>query len=432
MTAHPARRLWTVFLLCALAVAFDGYDLVVYGTTVPALMAQWHIGPAQAGTLGSYALIGMLLGALLTGTLTDYVGRRRMLLLCVTWFSVFTVLCAAAPSPEVFAVLRLLGGLGLGGLMPTAAALVVEYAPPGRANLTYVMMQSGYAVGGILASALAIPLLPVAGWRVMYLIAAVPVLVVVPLGWKLLPESLEHLVLTGRTAEATQLAAALGRPVPQLQRPQRRSWTVALRGLVAPGQRAGTLLLWATAFCALLTVYGMNTWLPQIMRQAHFSLGSALTFLLVFNLGSIAGSFAGGRAADRFGSRPVIAVSFLLAAAGIGLLLTRPPTIVLYVLIAVAGYGTIGTQNLLNVHITRHYPARLRSAGVGWALGVGRLGAILGPPLGGFVLASGAGYQWNFVLFGAAALLGTAAITLVPARSPEPHPVRTELKERTA
>ncbi|MFI9381745.1 MFS transporter [Kutzneria sp. NPDC052558] len=421
---HPNRRaLWSVITLCAFAVTFDGYDLVVYGTTVPSLLADWHIGPAQAGAIGSYALIGMLVGALLVGAVTDLIGRRRILVLCMVWFSVGTALCAVAPNPEVFGLLRFVAGIGLGGLMPTAAALVVEYAPAGKHNLTYVMMQSGYAVGGILASALAIPVIPALGWQTMYLIGAAPVLAV-PFALRWLPESLEYLVLRGRAEQAAALAAKLGVEVPVISVPEKRTWLSALRELAAPGYRLGTVLLWLASFCSLLTVYGMNTWLPQIMRQADFPLGSALSFLLVFNLGSIIGSAAGGRAADLFGSKPVVAVSFLVAVLSIALLATRPSTVAIYVLSGLAGYGAIGTTNLLNVFVTRYYPPTSRAAGIGWSLGVGRLGAVLGPVLGGLVLASGASYVWNFHLFAAVAVIGLVATGLVPVARRTPATIR--------
>lgn len=414
-SAPPRQSLWMIVALCGLSITFDGYDLVVFGTTVPSLLQEWRISPAEAGTLASLALVGMLIGALLVGTLTDILGRRKMLLLSVTWFSVAMVLCAVAPSPGWFGAFRLLGGLGLGGLMPTAAALVIEYAPPARRNLTYVVMQSGYAVGGILAAALAIPVIPDAGWRVMYLIGAAPLLLVVPLAHRLLPESLEYLVLRGRRDEALALADRLGVPLPQPQRDEdKRHWYSGVRELVSRGHRAGTLLLWVACFCALLTVYGLSTWLPQIMRTAQFPLGSALMFLLVFNLGSIAGSVVGGRIADLVGSKPVVAVSFLLGAVSILLLATRPPTWAIYLLLAVAGHGTIGTQNLINAYVTRYYPANARSTGIGWALGVGRLGAILGPSIGGLIIDSGAAWQWNFHLFAAVAAIGLLAAGLVP------------------
>jgi MFS transporter, AAHS family, benzoate transport protein len=120
------RTLRTVVALCGLAIAFDGYDLVVYGTTVPSLLEEWALSPTQAGQIGSYALIGMLLGALLVGTVTDTFGRRKTLIGSVTWFSVFTGLCAMAPSPDVFGALRFVAGIGLGGLMPVACALILE------------------------------------------------------------------------------------------------------------------------------------------------------------------------------------------------------------------------------------------------------------------------------------------------------------------
>lgn len=404
-----------IVALCGLAITFDGYDLVVFGTTVPSLLHEWRISPAEAGSLASLALVGMLIGALLVGTLTDILGRRKMLLLSVVWFSVFMVLCAMAPSPGWFGAFRLLGGVGLGGLMPTAAALVIEYAPPARRNLTYALMQSGYAVGGILTAAVAIAVIPDAGWRVMYLIGAAPLLLVVPLAYRWLPESLEYLVLRGRRDEALALADRLGVPLPEAREDEgRRHWYSGVQELVTRGHRAGTLLLWVACFSALLTVYGLNTWLPQIMKAAQFPLGSALMFLLVFNLGSIIGSVIGGRLADRVGSKPVVVASFLLGAVSILLLATRPSTWAMYVLLAVAGHGTIGTQNLINVYVTRYYPAHARSTGIGWALGIGRLGAIVGPSIGGLIIDSGAAWQWNFYLFAGVAVIGVFAAGFVP------------------
>ncbi|MFD9741840.1 MFS transporter [Umezawaea sp. NPDC059074] len=416
-TTNISRRaLGLVVGLCGLAIAFDGYDLVVYGTTIPSLLKEWQIGPAEAGRIGGYALIGMLVGALLVGTITDLYGRRKTLIGSVTWFSVFTALCAAAPSPEVFGALRFLGGIGLGGLMPIACALIIEYAPAEHRNLTYVVMQSGYAVGGILAASLAIPLIPALGWHVMYLIGAAPVVLIVPLALRYLPESLEYLVSRGRTDEAAALAKRLGIAVPPAP-PAGARWYDGVRTLFSGEYRRGTVLLWIATFCALLMVYGMNTWLPQIMRAQDYALGSALSFLLVFNLGSIVGSVLGGRAADRIGSKPVIATAFLLAAVSIGLLSLKAPTIALYALFAVAGYGTIGTQNLINVHVGRYYPASARATGVGWSLGFGRLGAILGPIAGGLILGSGLSATWNFYLFAAVAVVGLAATALIPVRA---------------
>ncbi|MFK0117818.1 MFS transporter [Streptomyces sp. NPDC090994] len=408
-----ARRLRTplVIGLCGAAVAFDGYDLVVYGTTVSALMDEWGIGPAEAGRLASSALVGMLLGSLLAGSLADRLGRRRTLIGGLTAFSLLTAACAAAQNPDTFMVLRFLTGLGLGAVLPAATALTIEYAPAHRRNLTYMAMQSGYAVGGILASALAIGLVEDAGWRVMYVIGAAPLVLVVPLALRYLPESVEHLVGRGRLDEARALAARLGRTVPE---PPPSTGHAGVRALFTGGLARRTLLFWTAAFAALLLVYGMNTWLPELMREAGYPLGSALSFLLVFNLGSIVGSLLAGRLADRVGSTYVVVGAFALGALCVALLSVRGPVALTYVLVAVSGFGAIGTMNMLNAHVTRSYPVPARATGIGWSLGVGRLGGILGPSVGGLLLASDAGIGWSFALFAAVAAVGAVAVSLAP------------------
>ena len=139
---------------------FDGYDLIVYGSVVPSLLAEpgWNLGPAQAGAIGSYALIGMLVGALGAGAVTDVIGRRRIMLIGITWFSLMMILCAFAPTPGVFGLLRFLAGLGLGEVMPSAIALTVEFAPRDRRQLYNALMFVGYSVGGVLAAVLALAL----------------------------------------------------------------------------------------------------------------------------------------------------------------------------------------------------------------------------------------------------------------------------------
>jgi len=168
------------------------------------------------------------------------------------------------------------------------------------------------------------------------------------------------------------------------------------------------------SFCGLLLVYGLNTWLPEIMRASGYPLGSALSFLLVFNLGSVVGALLGGRLSDKHGAKPIILGSFALAAVCAAALSTNPGQVAIYALIAVAGYGTIGTMHLINAHVTRSYPVNVRATGIGWALGVGRLGAILGPAVGGLIIDSSLGAGWNFYFFAVVAVLGAAAVAAFP------------------
>jgi AAHS family benzoate transporter-like MFS transporter len=322
--------------------------------------------------------------------------------------------CALAPSPELLGLFRFLAGLGLGGVIPSAVALTVEYAPAGRKQFYNAAMFLGYSVGGVLAAVCAIALVADQGWRVMFWIGALPLVTVLPLAYAFLPESAGFLLGRGRTAEAQRLADRYGLDLDAVRAEQAVAGAhTGPRGLFEPGYRAATLLFGATCFCGLLVVYGMITWLPKIMIQAGYELGSALTFLLVLNLGAIVGALVASRLADRVGSKPVCVGMYLAATASLLVLSVKLPTAVLLVAVAVAGAG-IGTQILLNGYIAVYYPTRTRGAALGWSLGVGRIGAIVGPLLGGFVIASGLGFQWNFYGFAVPALIGAVLVSLVP------------------
>ncbi|MGY1841463.1 MULTISPECIES: MFS transporter [unclassified Modestobacter] len=412
-----------VVLICFTTIVFDGYDLVVYGTTVPALLAYepWGLTPAQAGAIGSYALVGMLIGALVSGALTDVLGRRKVMLASVTWFSVAMALTAAAPNAEIFGFLRFVAGLGLGGVVPTAIALTVEYSPKDRRQLNNALMYSGYSVGGILAALAGLALLPETDFRVMYALGALPLVIVLPVAWRYLPESITFLMAKGRHEEAHELAARYGvvpddvspAPAPQSLPTDRLA---PIRTLFTRRYLTATLLFAAASFCGLLLVYGLNTWLPQIMREAGYGLGSSLAFLLVLNAGAIVGAIGASRLADRIGSRPVTVLAFGAATVSILLLSIDLPTALLFSLVAVAGLGSVGTQILINGYVATHYPDTSRATALGWSLGVGRIGAVLGPVLGGLVVGSSLGFQWNFYLFAGFAVLGALLIASVPPR----------------
>lgn len=388
-----------VAALCFTAVVLDGYDLIIYGAVVPSLLAypEWHLSPEQAGAYGSYALIGMLLGAVSSGLVTDVLGRRKLMLICTTWFSIGTVLCALAPTPELFGVLRFLAGLGLGGLLPTAISLTNEYAPPHRKQLYNGAMTTGYAVGGIVASLLALLLIPAFGFRSVFLAGGAPIIVLFPLLYRYLPES----------------AAFLH------SRRQARDRAPA-RLLFSPTYLPPTLIFGAANFCGLLLSYGMSTWLPATMRTAGYALSSSLAFLLTLNVGAIIGVLTGSLIADRIGSRITITGSYLIAGICIALLSTSPPMFVLYLLVAISGFGAIGTQILLNGYVANYYPTRARGSALGWSLGVGRVGGICGPLLGGVIIGAAIGFQWNFYVFGLTAVLAGLLVAFIAPRPAAP------------
>jgi len=409
--------------LCCATIVVDGYDLIVYGTVVPTLVggtAEWTLTEAEAGRIGSYALIGMLVGALVIGTITDLVGRRRIILACIAWFSVAMLLAAASPTPELFALTRFVAGLGLGGVVPTAIALTIEYAHPEHRSTTNAVMFCGYSIGGIVAALAAIWVIPELGWRAMFVIGGLLGLALLPLAWRLLPESASYLLARGHVTQAQALAARyrLQLEAPDEAQPARKA--PALQGLLklfAPRYVAGTVLFWLGTGVGLLLVYGLNTWLAQIMRTAGYELGSALAFLLVLNLGAIVGTPLLGAVADRVGSKPTTTGMFLTAGLCIYLLSHDLPSAVLYLLVGVAGACTIGTTILVNAYTANFYPPDMRATGLGWALGIGRVGAIIGPIYGAYILASGWGLAANFYAFAVPALVGAVAMLLVPQRT---------------
>lgn len=424
-TTHEggSRSRFLPVALCCATIIVDGYDLIVYGTVVPTLVgggSEWELSAAQAGRIGSYALVGMLIGALLIGTVTDIVGRRRILMACVAWFSSAMFLAAVAPTPELFGLARFIAGIGLGGVVPTAIALTVEYARPGRRNATNAVMFSGYSTGGIIAALAAIWIIPELGWRAMFVVGGVLGLALLPVMWFHLPESASYLLSRGRRAEAEALAArfdlALEEPASD-GAPAKPGALNGLRALFGKRYLVGTLLFWTGTAFGLLLVYGLNTWLAQIMREAGYELGSALAFLLVLNLGAIIGTPLLGGLADRRGAKKISSGMFLTAAVCISLISFDLPSAVLYVLVAVAGACTIGTTIIVNSYTATFYPAHMRATGLGWALGIGRLGAILGPVYGAFVLESGWGLAANFYAFAVPAAIGALVMLAVPSTS---------------
>lgn len=415
----------SIVALCFVIIVYDGYDLVVYGATVPSLLAYepWQLTAGQIGAIGSYALVGMLLGALLSGWLASRVGARAIVLGSLISFSVIMGLTAFAPNPEVFGLLRFLGGLGLGGVVPTVIALTVEYSPPSRRQFNNALMYSGYSVGGMLSALAALALLPENSFRIMYALGLLPLVTIVPLAWRYLPESAAFLAGKGRIVEARALADKFGIDLPA---PLATTSNGSMASLVTGPRRVPLLLLVVASFCGLLLVYGVNTWLPNIMRQSGYSLGSSLSFLLVLNLGAIVGALAASRAADRFGSKPVTVTSFLLAVVAILALGTGLPVSAAMAVVAVAGLGTVGTQILVNGYVATYFGENERAAALGLSLGLGRVGAIVGPILGGWIASSALGVEWNFYAFAAFAALGCLAVALVSrSAASTPHPSST-------
>lgn len=424
MTADSpeAKRLRALVWIIALAtagLAFDGYDLVVYGTVVSTFLRDpaqiGPVDPALAGALGSYALLGVLVGALTAGSIGDFLGRRKMMLAAYAWFSLGMAATAFTHSATTFGIFRFVTGLGVGVLLATTAALVSEFAPKGRKNLCNAITYAGVPLGSLAAAALAILLLERIGWRGMFLIGAIPFVTLLPLAWLKMPESVAWLVSRGRIDEARAIAARTGveMPVATAASAVEEQGAAGYRGLFGDFL-VPAILIGLMSATGLLLVYSLNTWLPELMLRAGFNAKGSLAFLLVLNGAAALGPIIVARFADRFGPKPVVAASFLLGAAAITALTLKLPLAALLAIVALVGVGTSGTQTLIYGFVANYFPTRVRGAGVAWCAGFGRLGGVGGPLVGGLLIAAGLSIDTIFFVLAGLALLGVALTLCVP------------------
>lgn len=399
----------------ALLMLFDGFDLTIYGAVVPTLMKEWGISAVQAGMYGSYALFGMMFGALIFGTLADKLGRKKIIMICVFIFSVFMLLAGLAPSPEMFGLFRFITGLGLGGMMPNVIGLISEYSPEGLRSRMIATIMAGYSIGGVVAALLSMILITNFGWESVFFFGALPILFL-PFLVKLLPDSVGSLMAKNDHKGIQKILVKVNTAYKPSENEtfvlNKKQDSSPVKNLFTEKRALLTVMIWLTYFMSLLMIYGLNTWLPKFMTEAGFPLGSSLSFLLALNVGATIGAILMGWLADRWGVGRALILFFVIAAITITSLGYATNMILLYVLVAIAGAATVGTQNLTHSYTSQFYPITMRSTALGWALAVGRIGGILGPTIGGILLASQLTLQVNFLVFAIPGVIAALAVFL--------------------
>jgi MFS transporter, AAHS family, benzoate transport protein len=298
-----------------------------------------------------------------------------------------------------FGLYRFLAGLGLGGCLPTAITLVTEFARKGKASSAATTVMTGYHVGAVLTAILGLLVLGNGhGWPWMFVIGGVPGLILAPLMWRLLPESEVFLDQKARGRTAAGRAAPAQNPV---------------AGLFTDGLARPTLAFWATSFLGLILVYGLNTWLPQLMVTAGYELKLGLGLLLILNIGAIIGLIIAGQVANRIGVRAAALAWFAVSTVLLVVLSIKMPAVPLYIVVLATGTFVFSAQVLIYAFVGQVYPAARRATGLGWAAGVGRIGAIVGPIIIGALLTGDRGYPWGFFVFAGVAAVAVAMVLLV-------------------
>lgn len=389
MTAHSRaigrrspRGAVAIVVTCAFLVLLEGYDQSVYGAVLPALVHDpaWHLSNAQAGYVGSAAFAGMLVGALTSGWLAARYARRAVVTGCLVVMAVFGTWCAFTTTGATLGLFRLLTGIGLGGLLPLTTTITLAVAPRRLRHMTYALMFAAIPIGGLLGAVAAIPVIPAFGPTPMFALPLPLILLALALCWAYLPES------PAGTDEVD--------PLPE------RGF---LGSLLTP-----TVLFVAATLLGLLLWYGLNTWLPGIMRAAGYDLGSSLSFQIALNAGAAVGSVVVAVLADRTGGPVVAGGIYLGAAIVLVTAIASPPRAVLYLLVLLAGTAGQGGLVVLNTVVDRSYPAHLRAKALGLTLGIGRIGAIIAPSVVGLVV--GQSTVGSFTLFAGCAVVAAVLI----------------------
>ncbi|WP_181276304.1 MFS transporter [Brevibacterium oceani] len=390
---------WAILLICWIALLCDGYDLYVYGATLPGFLGNpdWGVTKSLAGTVGSIALIGMLLGSLAAGTLTDRLGRRRLLMTSLGIFSAGMILCALAPNFTVFAIFRFITCIGVGGVLPTAVAIANESAPKGKVSLAVGAVLTGPPVGSLVGALTATALVVDHGVRPVYALGGLSLILLLAV-WRWLPESEVFLAAKAAPVTAGRVRAS------------------GVSRLFTARQLVPTLLFWIVCAISMLTMFGITTWLPVIMQGAGFAAQSSIAFLSIYSLGCIIGTVVIAWIAQQSAPKYMVILGFSIAALSLLAVSMTQSHLLLFAAIFFAGVGGMGTQNMINDHIAQYYPPEVRATGLGWALAAGRLGAIAGPTYGAVAATVGGSPGAAALWFAIPAVLGVVAAIAMPLR----------------
>jgi AAHS family 4-hydroxybenzoate transporter-like MFS transporter len=388
-----------LLLLTILLTMFDGYDITAISFAAPELAKAWGIADRSAfGPVFAASLVGMLFGAPALGWIGDRFGRKPAVIFSCIVFGAFTLAMMWASSLGQIMALRFITGIGLGGLLPNASALNAEYAPSRHRATMIILMYVGTAFGGAIPGPIAAVLVPAYGWQILFLIGgALPIAGAIA-AWIWLPESVKYLVLKGdRSEEVAKLLNRLGSDVRVTatdtflvgnasDRTSGASVGVLFRG----GLRAATPLLWLLFVANLMGYFFLLSWTPLLLVGSNIPIAKAAIALSVFQVGGIIGGLSIARPMDRWGLIPVIGF-FVLAVpvvGSIGIVGSSGSELLLLLIVFLGGFFTLGIQLGLNAISTMIYPTNVRALGAGWALGIGRLGSILGPLIGGVLISA--------------------------------------------
>lgn len=406
LEALPVGRFhYKLLLVTGLGWLFDSMDTGLIAFILPVLAKEWGLAPGQMGLIGSIGLIGMALGAVISGTVADRIGRKKVFTITVLLYSIASAFCALSWNYQSLLVFRFLVGFGLGGELPVAATLVSEYAPSRVRGRFIVLLESFWGLGWIAAACIAYFFIPVYGWRMAFLIGALPALYVCLIRLHM-PESVRYLLTRGRVDEARQIVLSLEKqlhvpsalftgetePVPVVAK-------ASFRELWKKPFMSRTIMLWLVWFGINFSYYGIFMWLPSLVFQQGFTVVKTFEYVLIMTLAQLPGYYCAAWLVDKIGRKYTLSAFLLFSGVASYFFGHASTAATLMMWGSVMSFFNLGAWGVLYTYTPEQYPTAIRALGSGWAAGFGRFGGMAAPMMVGALLARSFGFSSVFYMF---------------------------------
>lgn len=406
LEALPVGRFhYKLLLVTGLGWLFDSMDTGLIAFILPVLAKEWSLAPGQMGLIGSIGLIGMALGAVVSGTIADRIGRKKVFTITVLLYSIASAFCALSWNYQSLLVFRFLVGFGLGGELPVAATLVSEYAPSRVRGRFIVLLESFWGLGWIAAACIAYFFIPLYGWRMAFLIGALPALYVCLIRLHM-PESVRYLLAHGRVGEARQIVVSLERqlhvPVAPFVSEKETVPVVAkasFRELWKKPFISRTIMLWLVWFGINFSYYGIFMWLPSLVFQQGFTVVKTFEYVLIMTLAQLPGYYCAAWLVDKIGRKYTLSAFLLFSGVASYFFGHASTAATLMMWGSVMSFFNLGAWGVLYTYTPEQYPTAIRALGSGWAAGFGRFGGMAAPMMVGALLARNFGFGGVFYMF---------------------------------
>ena len=398
-----------VVSLCFIFNMLDGFDITAMAVVASPVSVDLALTPDLLGWIFSFALAGMMVGAMALAPLADIIGRRALIILSLMIVGISVIMTSKVESLTPFMLLRFISGMGAGALLASQASLAAEYSPNKYRALSVAIVTAGYPTGAMMTSIVAGYILPEYGWRMMFLFGGIVTVSMVIVAWLMIPESLKYLIEkkpNNALEKINKILLKLNAPSISELPPSNNDSEVTIsmignmRMLLSPKFRRLSLMLWTSFFCAFGTLYFLMSWIPKLMENAGYDMAVGRDAFLLFNLGGVIGIYLLGILSVKWKLTNLILNLSLVSAVSMIIFALVPNQLnILFILILVIGILQQSAFTGLYGVAAKAYPTEIRSTGVGWAIGLGRSGAVVGPAVAGYLILAGYDMSANFIFF---------------------------------